>query len=184
MTTEDGKTKKSNSFKKHVYNFKNGKIFLIHYIGDEKAYNGVKHGNRKNNNREHKRTFPSVLNNIKESTGNREPAEVYRDIQSDPQIPFHGKAINMNQIKRNQSKTRQENKLSHDFLYNMHELAYHLDGYVMSIVTYPDLVVIIGDDGQMKEFDRLLSTKLCGDHLQLSYDTRFQLGDFYLSTLI
>ena len=73
---------------------------------------------------------------------------------------------------------------SKHLLYNMHELAYHLDAYVMSIVTYPDLVVIICDEGQMKEFDRLLRTKLCKDHLQLSYDTTFQLGDFYLSTLV
>ena len=73
---------------------------------------------------------------------------------------------------------------SKHLLFTMHELAYHLDGYVMSIVTYSDLVVIIGDEGQMKEFDRLLSTKVCGDHLQFSYDTTFQLGDVYLSTLV
>ena len=50
------------------------------------------------------------------------------------------------------------------------------------IITFPDLVIVCGMSNVIKDFDRLLQSSATQPQL-LSYDTTFQLGDFYVSTL-
>ena len=77
---------------------------------------------------------------------------------------------------------RQQFRLTHDALYNLHEVAYDLDGFVHQITTYPDLVVICALKSMVVELETVLQLNA---HSQLlSYDTTFQLGDFYVSTLL
>lgn len=75
-----------------------------------------------------------------------------------------------------------KSRLSKDGLYNLHEIAYDIPGFVWKIVTYPDLVVIFGLQELLEELDKVLL--LDCDHQLLSYDTTFQLGDFYVSPLL
>ena len=82
-----------------------------------------------------------------------------------------------------QYSERQKSRLTHDAIYNLHELAYDLNGYVKLITTYPDLVVICGLDKLIEELDFTLQMDSERPQL-LSYDTTFQLGDFYLSPLL
>ena len=63
---------------------------------------------------------------------------------------------------------RQKACFSHDALFNLHEIAFDLDGYVSKIVTYPDLLVILS------ELNRIISTGPQSPIL-LSYDTTFKL---------
>ena len=56
-----------------------------------------------------------------------------------------------------------------------------IPGFVWKIVTYPDLV-IFGLQELLEELDKVLL--LDCDHQLLSYDTTFQLGDFYVSPLL
>lgn len=80
---------------------------------------------------------------------------------------------------------RQKYRLSHDALYNLHELVYDLNGFVHKVITYPDLIVVCGNRTVLKECNRLLSLRQQMDAPQLmSYDTTFQLGDFYVSPLL
>ena len=65
---------------------------------------------------------------------------------------------------------------------NLHLLFYHLEGYISDIKTAPDLYVILGLKDIYEEFDRLLQFKT-DDTVPLFYDTTFNLGDFYVSTL-
>jgi hypothetical protein len=75
--------------------------------------------------------------------------------------------------------------LSRDALYNLHEIAQDLDS-VHYIQTFPDLSVIMYSPKLMLIFKSLLSKSTPPDLplQQLSYDTTFNLGDFYVSILI
>ncbi len=65
----------------------------------------------------------------------------------------------------------------------MHELAFDLGSFVKVIMTYPDLIVICGHEKLLIELNNLLQIDSIQPQL-LSYDTTFQLGDFYLSPLL
>lgn len=52
-----------------------------------------------------------------------------------------------------QQRQRQKLRLTHDALYNLHELAYDLGDYVKIITTYPDLLVICGLNQLIKELN-------------------------------
>ena len=91
-------------------------------------------------------------------------------------------ARNSKQVQNVQMKQRQRLRLSHDALYILHELAYDLDGFVLKITTYPDLVVVCGMKSMIVEMESVLQNEA---RSQLSsYDTTFQLGDFNMSTLL
>ena len=68
-------------------------------------------------------------------------------------------------------------KISKDDIYNLQEIAYD----IVKITTFPDLVCVCGRKELLDEADRVI--QIGGDQL-LSYDTTFQLGDFYVSPLI
>ncbi len=67
-------------------------------------------------------------------------------------------------------------RLTHDALYNVHELAYDLEDFVKIITTYPDLIIICGLNKLITELKSILQTDSECPQL-LSYDTTFQLGD-------
>ena len=69
-------------------------------------------------------------------------------------------------------------RLSHDAL---HELAYDLDGFVAKVVTFPNLLVICGSKNITIEMEKGLVTNFTSSS---TYDTIFQLGDFYLSFIL
>lgn len=70
-----------------------------------------------------------------------------------------------------------ERKIGADTIVALHELAYAIPDYIWSIKTYPDLVVCFG----LLPLVNLINSGLC---TFLSYDTTFNLGDFYLSVLV
>ena len=83
-----------------------------------------------------------------------------------------------------QALQRLKFRLSHDLLYNLHELAYDINEFVHKISTYPALIVVCGLKPMLKEVNHLLQLHLITSQQLLSYDTTFQLGDFYMSTLL
>jgi hypothetical protein len=89
----------------------------------------------------------------------------------------------MKQVKNVQYLERQKSRLTHDALYNLHEIAYDLNNFVISMRTFPDLVVVCGLNTLSKELSQLLLVESENPQL-LSYDTTFQLGDFYLSPFL
>ena len=68
--------------------------------------------------------------------------------------------INRKQVANMQAIQRQKLRLSHDALYNLHELAYDIDEFVHKIITYPDLIVVCGLKVMLKEVNRLLQIHL------------------------
>ena len=87
---------------------------------------------------------------------------------------------NVMQIKNLQAKDRQSVRLTHDVLYNVHELAYDLKDFVYKIITFPDLIIVCGLNIVLQELNHIISAVTKTLNL-LSYDTTFQLGDFYVS---
>ena len=86
-----------------------------------------------------------------------------------------------------QSIQRQKFQISHDALYNVHELSYDLQEFVHKIVTFPDVAIVCGLKHILTHINRLLQVQLeASSHVQqlLSYDTTFKLDDFYVSPLL
>jgi len=52
-------------------------------------------------------------------------------------------------------------------------------GFIWTITTYPDLAVMFG----LREFFGMLE-RCVSELVLLTYDTTFQLGDFYVTTLV
>ena len=86
---------------------------------------------------------------------------------------------NMKQLRYKHLNQRQ---ISRDALYNKHELAYDIPGFIRKITTYPDLVCICGLQEILEEANKVL--QLNSPSQLLSYDTTFKLGDFYVSPLL
>lgn len=88
----------------------------------------------------------------------------------------------MKQLRNLHFQYLKQSRLSQDALYNIHEIAYDNPGFVWKITTFPDLVCVCGLQELLDELDRVLL--LDSPSQLLSYDTTFQLGDFYVSPLL
>ena len=89
----------------------------------------------------------------------------------------------LNRFKNAQAQKRQTFRLSHDTLYNLHEVAYDLNGFIHEIETYPNLTVICGLKHLTGQLNSLIQLK-SDIPILLSYDTTFQLSDFYISPFL
>ena len=161
-------------------------VVLIHYLGDEKFKEDRPHGNSKaETTRNFTRTCPSVLKKL--TSTDDLPSNVYkREVAKNDCLPELQSVLiprNSKQVANTQYQQRQKYRLSHDALYNVHELAYDMDGYVISMTTYPDLMIVCGLKELAHELNLLLEFVSEKPQL-LSYDTTFQLGDFYVSPLL
>ena len=164
----------------------NDKLVLIQYLGDEEKAVSFPHGNGKTS-KPYIRTYPSTISDIKSEDPAQLPSASYKKAISKPDYPPSLQPVykprNSRQIHNHRALERQKFRISHDALYNVHEIAYDLKGYVAKIITYPDLVLICGLTVIEEELKRLLTTKAASFPL-FSYDTTFQLGDFYVSAFL
>ena len=179
-------------FKRYAYTISDraSNLTLIHYKGDDSIVN----------ENPHVRTCGSVLRELENST--QSPSVVYKKnivdcsstmlspvllprVQRSPVLLPSIATRNRKQVSNCQHLRRQAFRLSHDALYNLHELLYDIPDFVHKIVTFPDLIVVCGIKRFLMECNRLLALHSTLPSSQLlSYDTTFQLGDFYLSPLL
>ncbi len=111
------------------------------------------------------------------------PSNVYKNVISSSNVQscdWTMKPRNTKQISNMQQSERQKSRLSHDALYNLHELAYDISPFVISIKTFPDVLIVYGHSSLSEELNSLLQA----ESEFLSYDTTFQLGDFYQSAFL
>ena len=178
---------KNVSFKCHVYTLLNDPSngTLLHYLGDDTTAVQFPHRNRKRDSKSHFRACPSVLKRVSEA--NDTPVNVYKkEISSGQGIkcPSGLQRVSLpRNVKQIQAQKRQKFRLSHDALYNLHELAYDLNGFVHKTVTYPDLIVICSLKYLTDQLNSLVHLKT-DIPILLSYDTTFQLGDLYISPFL
>ena len=82
-------------------------------------------------------------------------------------------------------RKRNASRLSRDAVYNLHEFAYD-SNFIHRIMTYPDLSLIRYNPSIVELFSSLLSSAADSDipTVNMTYDTTFNLGDFYVSILL
>ncbi|XP_046571248.1 uncharacterized protein LOC124279472 [Haliotis rubra] len=160
-------------------------LVLVYYKGDHSAYKPKPHGNRVQGNQEHRRTAASVLANARES--NKGPSATYRDLVSDPSVSGTLQGIlnprNKKQVRNQGELRRNQQKLNQDTIYSVQELAYHLEPFVLGITTYPDLRIVLALDNIMNDL-KVMADKTPATRIILGYDTTFNLGDFYVTTIL
>ena len=164
------------AFKRCAFRLQNsGNRVVIHYKGDESVAVDSK---------SHRRTCPSVLKELQTSEVARSVTYKRKIATSISSIEHQSVLLpkNVKQVKNLQSSQRQKMSISHDSLYNIHEIAYDLKDFVHQITTYPDLVVVCGVRKLLGETNRLL--QLGNSSQLLSYNTTFKLGDFYVSPVV
>jgi hypothetical protein len=74
-------------------------------------------------------------------------------------------------------------RISHDQLYNVIQLGYHLQDFLKELTIFPDLCCIVAVDDILNDFNKALIVK-SDEPLLVSYDTTFDLGDFFVSVLV
>ena len=164
---------------------------VIVYAGDESVAAQFPHGLTKKGNRIHIRTQPHVLRQIEStstSSSSSAPSRIYQtmvtagsnEVNQATSVPR-----NIEQVRNCLKYQRNRGRLSRDAFVNLHELAMD-SNFIQHITTYPDLSVILYHPEVIKIFKQSLSSS---DHndlptQQLSYDTTFNLGDFYVSVLL
>ena len=179
----------NSGFQKIVFYLpENQDLFLIQYIGDDSLAVDHPHGNTSAEAaKPYIRTCPSVLKEIKSSDPAECPSKFYKRVISMSQCHSTLTPVlnprNIKQVANHKTIERQRFRVSHDELYNIHEIAYDLTGFISKIVTYPDLIIVCGIPKMLIEIENLLHTDLHSPQL-LSYDTTFQLGDIYVSVLL
>ena len=70
---------------------------------------------------------------------------LYLEVKLHSNISIHY-CPTMWQVVNAQQKERQKRRLSNDALYNIHEGAYDVEGFLKVIMTYPDLIVVYGHE--------------------------------------
>ena len=148
---------------KHAYQLitpSNTSTVLIHYIGDEKEVVDFPHGNASNQTgRPHVRTCPSVLKILQDACKHSTTAKAYKSHVTKVPPATHMPVLqprNSKQVKNIRSKQLQKQRLSHDALYNLHELSVDLPVFVHAIRTHPDLICICSNKELLDELDRVL----------------------------
>ena len=155
---------------------------LIHYIGDEKLSFPQPHGNSKKQTKLFFRTKPSVLQTMEQKISTHVPAaKLYKDEVAN-EITITGAPRDLKQVQNVKEKMKQDGRFTRDAIANVHELAYNNPGIIHIISTYPDLIIIMGIEQMLAEFQEVL--RLHSKQQLLSYDTTFCLGEFYVSPLL
>jgi len=68
-----------------------------------------------------------------------------------------------------QGKVREGKLIEKDDIYNLIELAHHLDGFIHEVTVYSDLLTIVGLPEMFQQFNQLLDVK-SDEQLYLVYD--------------
>ena len=93
------------------------------------------------------------------------------------------KPRNLRQVKNAQSATRRVQRYTQDDLFNLVELAYGLKDFVHHLFLVPELGVVFAHRAILQEMRAVLS--ITGTKPQLlSYNTTYNLGDFYVSPIL
>lgn len=97
-----------------------------------------------------------------------------------------------NQIKNFRKPLATETRLSHDSIYNVYQLCYQLKmnnrkgeakDFIRHVAVYPNIILHLIAQPLLDSLELLLRLPL-SHSVMLHYDTVFNIGDFYLSTLL
>lgn len=182
----DGKALKD--FRKDVYFPINNPdhIAVLHYIGNDKISMPGNHGNSLKQTKLFFRTKPSVMKRMAEEVQSEVPHKIYKKmITEESESPINeatDRPRNVKQLSNIKASQLAQQRISRDAIMNLHEMAFEENGFIWHITTYPDLVVICGQQEILTVLSETIAWNRAG--VLLSYDTTFCLGEFYVSTLL
>ncbi|XP_076809184.1 uncharacterized protein LOC143452201 isoform X1 [Clavelina lepadiformis] len=177
----------SANFYRRAYTYvkaKKQETTLVHYTGCHASVKLKPHGNSKYNlSRVFTRTFPSTLKEIGESE--QPPKNIYRKMVSancPAQVMSRKCPRSYEQVRNRVKLQKKSSRICHDDVYAAYELALSLEGFVLDIHLYPQLQITFGIAELFRELREVTLTG--NSNLFLYYDTTFNCGDFYISTLL
>ena len=101
------------------------------------------------------------------------PAKLYKSeitsVPSGEYVPIL-QPRNLRQAQNVRCKQQQKKRISHDGLYNLHQIAIDISENIHEIHTFSDLVCVLGQKAMLDEMDRVLLLNPSSSQL-LSYDT-------------
>ena len=187
--TEDGKDTSKTAFKRFVYADARAKRVIVHYSGDEGALRKFPHGNTKSGKgKEFVPTSKKIMELIEEAGHSATTREILANMRGQ-----FGHGIledivaprDANQIRYVRRQLRAEHQLNQTEKHNADTLAQFWGGNVVRQMTIaPDIQVHLMTEGAVQEIARLASFKVAGTKpLLFHYDTTFNCGAYYVSTL-
>ena len=101
-------------------------------------------------------TCPCVMSRLHEKCNKIDtPAKLYNSeitsVSSGEYIPIL-QPRNLRPVQNVRCKQQQKKRVSHDGLYNLHEIAIDISEYIHEIHTFPDLVCVLGQKMKWIEF--------------------------------
>ncbi len=174
VKTSDGY---STNFKRQVFLIQDlPKLKLIHYFGDPSVFQPLPHGNdKKENAAPYHPTKPSTLSALKQQLEQRDPHQVYK-------ANIHINPRNTKQCQNLKYNIRKNKFLPLDQIGYVHLLN---EEYrcVQSLLTIPDLGIIIVDQKLLQNVNDLMMLDDNEITFMFQYDTTFNICDYYVSPL-
>ena len=88
---------------------------------------------------------------------------------------------NVRQIKHIKEREEKKGRIGRDAILNLFSMAYE-DEFIHYISVFPDLVLVCGNTLLIQELELIIKSR--DNAILLSYDTTFNLGEFYVSPLL
>lgn len=172
----DKKYETSKEFRRHVYSHQHHPTKkFIKYLGDEKIVVQLPHGNSKSESKRaihYTRTNPEVLLQIKERPGL--PNVVFKKLVTEGPSDLSRHVVGVprddEQVRNVQRVVARSKRISPDALHNM-------------VLLQEELGIIGFHDDLVEKFRSIIDREDLPPQ-SLTYDTTFNLGDFYLSVLV
>ena len=173
-------------FYKHSYRIdhQSSQKVLIHYFGkDDKIVKEDSHGNmKKYKSRSHLKTMKSVLNKMEDV--NDQPGTIYKRLVTKV-VPSEfeqvAKPKNLKQIQNKQAYIKKNSIIDTCEVGSMIVMNSEIGNYIKDLYLIPSLNVTLINDTLLK----ILKEVIDKCHITiLSYDTTYNMGDFYVSTIV
>ena len=149
LHTPDGPSKE---FIRHAYQLlstNSSGLTLIHYVGNEKAAVDFPHGNQKQNKeRGYTRTCPSVLRKLEDDCLTGTTSKIYKSAITNIPPSTHMTVLqprNDKQVENIRTKQLQKHRISHDALYNLHEMAVDMPDFIQFVPTQIWYVSVVSE---------------------------------------
>ncbi|XP_015792073.1 uncharacterized protein LOC107368716 [Tetranychus urticae] len=197
QTGRDGKKKvRDNGFSRIIFMKEGSKNVVVIYKGDKSLGKLRAHGNSKNRQpfiRISKSTIESLKNQTHEASVLKQYEDCKKDVmagipdsmdtESKAKFLLHHLPRNSRQVKNCRAVVSSRNILSHDDIYACYVLSKtELADEVFKLELVPDLMVMLGNPNIVNFVNRLL-VQSCVEKQIISYDTTFNLCDYYVSIL-
>ena len=185
VTPDSGK-KGTNAFQMISWTHRDKPMLtLMQFVGDHMVSVDFPHGNSKKTTMPYHRSAPSLIREIE--VGNDKPAKVYQkkvfNAPSDPSTQKFKVPRNLSQIRNARQNFKKTSEGVDDFN-RLNRLSLEFSD-IRFLATVPDLILVSANQEMLEQVKEILKLDYdkCRQKQLLSYDTQFNLGDYYESNI-